>query len=315
MEARTRAGAFGAGEVIQAISGRVIFSHPSNEAARRLAQAGAGVDAELAELALQPLLAHLEEHPRDVDALMSLVLICSAHPEACEEARCSARTEAARLVSLLESEGAFGWAAALRERFNVAQERALRSRLGGGGEESEPPLGARRRARFLPKMLATALAAAAIAFGVWREVELRDRWDTLPPAVAGDLASVEARVEELGSLIDESGPWLGLPAVAAERLRLEGELRRLERAALVQKERASRALELRWLEADRARERGLLALEAGSSAEARQWFTHALERGGERWLGAAELAEDLIRLSEGHVAQRAEDAGTAGDLR
>ncbi len=179
----------------------------------------------------------------------------------------------------------------------------------------EQPMESLVRARTLPRVLVTALAVVGLAMGIWREVELRDRWSALPPAVAGDLASVEVRVRELSSLIDESGPWLGLPAVAAERLRLEGELRRLAREALVQEERASKALELRWLEADRARDRGLLALEAGSPAEARQWFTRALERGGERWLGAAELAQDLIRLSEGHVAQRALAVDGAEDIR
>lgn len=301
MESSSRAGAFGARELIRAVSGWVLLSHPPAEAAKRLAQARANVNEALAEASLPPLLGHLEEHPRDAEALLALLLIGSAHPRAFEELRCSAPGEAARLVELLESEGACGWAAAVRDLFGVGKESVPRAL-------PEP----RRRCislrpKVFQRLLAAGLLAALLGGGVWREVALRDRWAAVPPAVPGDLESVEARLASLHPLVEESGPWLGLPGVAAERLRLEGERKRLARAELVLAEEAERARELRWLEAERARERGLLALEAGSPAEARRWFAEALERGGERWSGGPQLAVDIMRLSDAQLVRGAAD--------
>ena len=47
----------------------------------------------------------------------------------------------------------------------------------------------------------------------------------------------------------------------------------------------------------------LRKLEAGSLSEAREWFAYALERGGEDWKGAGGIAQDLVRLSEAHLAR------------
>jgi hypothetical protein len=311
MNRSSKAGAFAAGEVIRAIAGSVVFSHPPREAARKLSHARARVNTGLAEVVLQPLLSHLEEHPRDTAALFALVLIGSSHPDACEEARCSAREEAERLAQLLESEGATGWAAAIREEFDLVGAAELQ---GGarerdrsvGGDSRQPAYARWGRVRSPRRLLAAGLGLSLLALGMWRELDLRERWASVPPARAGDLNSVGQRVEDLSLLIEESGPWLGLPAVAAERLRLEGELKRLSRVERLKGEEAERALELRMLEAGQARERGLLALEAGSLSEARDWFAHALELGGEDWQGAAAIAQDLVRLSEVHLALSAE---------
>ena len=308
MNRSSEAGAFAAGEVIRAIKGAVVFSHPPHEAARKLSHAKARVNTGLAELVLGPLLSHLEGHPRDTSALLALVLMGSAHPDACEEARCSAQEEAERLAQLLESEGSMGWAAAIREGFAGESSAGLSARVreereaGVGRGSRQPRLAGRRRVRRPRGLIAAGFMLSLFALGMWRELELRERWAAVPPARAGDLTSVEQRVEDLSLLIDESGPWLGLPGVAAERLRLEGELKRLVRAEGVRVEGAARALAGRRMEAEEARERGLLALEAGSLSLARECFAHALERGGEDWQGAAGIAQDLVRLSEVHLA-------------
>ena len=290
----------------------MVFSHPPREAKRKLSQAKARLNAGLAEVVLQPLLAHLEEHPRDTAALFALVLIGSAHPAACEEARCSTREEAERLARLLESGGAVEWAAAVREEFEVSEPVELFGKA--GARALDVGLGAHqsaqtkcRRARSPRRLLAAGLGVSLLALGMWREFDLRERWASVPPAAAGDLSSVGQRVHQLSLLIEDSGPHLGLPAVAAERLRLEGELKRLVRAEQVRIDVEERALELRILDAEQARERGLLALEAGSLSVARECFAQALERGGESWRGAGEIAQDLVRLSEVHLALGAAD--------
>ncbi len=320
MNRSSKAGAFVAGEVIRAIGGPVVFSHPPREAARKLSRARARVNTGLAEVVLQPLLSYLEEHPRDTAALFALVLIGSAHPAACEEARCSAQEEAERLAQLLEGDGATEWAAALREEFELVGPVAQQGRARGGelgvDRDSRPPAQARRwRVRSPRRLLAAGLGLSLLALGVWRELDLRERWASVSPARAGDLSSVGQRVEELSLLIEGSGPWLGLPAVASERLRLEGELKRLSRAERIKVEEAERAFELRMFEADQARERGLLALEAGSLSLARECFAHALELGGEDWRGAAGIAQDLVRLSEVHLALSAELEAQGGVTR
>ena len=116
-------------------------------------------------------------------------------------------------------------------------------------------------------------------------------------ALAGDLASVTERVSKLEELIEGSGLWLGLPAVAAERLRLEGEMRRLVRFESLREEEARMAAISRAFDANEAREKALLALEAGSTPDARHWFAYALERGGPEWEGAAQARQDLALLS------------------
>jgi len=320
MNRSSKAGALAAREIVRAIGGPVVFSHPPHEATRKLAQAKARVNAGLAEVVLQPLLAHLEAHPRDTAALFALVLIGGAHPAACAEARCSAKEEAERLARLLEGGGAVGWAAAVREEFEVTEpvelQRRARARALEVGRRAHPSARVRRRrARSPRKLLAAGLVVSLLALGLWRELDLRERWASVPPATAGDLSSVGQRVDRLSLLIRESGPRLGLPAVAAERLRLEGELKRLVRAEEVRIDDEERALELRVLEAEQARERGLLALEAGSLSLARECFAHALERGGEGWPGAGEIAQDLVRLSEVHLALSAAGRAEEGAAR
>ena len=73
---------------------------------------------------------------------------------------------------------------------------------------------------------------------------------------------------------------------------------------------AKMAATSRALDASEAREKALLALEAGSAQDARHWFAYALERGGAEWEGAAQARQDLALLSgvlssgSGHIGGR-----------
>lgn len=106
-------------EIITEIAGPVKFSGSPGDADRQLTIARARVDTRLAELALEPILSHLEECPQDTAALLAIVLLGSVHPEAAEAARISPEGEATRLAELLESEGSLEWAAALRRLLEV----------------------------------------------------------------------------------------------------------------------------------------------------------------------------------------------------
>jgi len=314
------AGGLSAEEVVSAIAGAVTFSSPPRDADRQLSLARARLDTQLAELALEQILSRLEKCPRDSAALLALVLLGEAHPEAADAVRISPKEEAARLVDLLEGEGSLEWAAALRRVLEVEIHEPTVSLVARRGSGSGPACS--RIARMAPRIrrpsrgfVALGLGLVLLAGGLWRELDLRAQWVAVPPAEAGDLHSVEQRVAKLGELIEENAPWLGLPAVAGERLRLEGELRRLARAEFVRMEGERREAEHRIADAEEARERALLALEAGSLREARQWFSYALERGGSEWDGARDVAHDLDRLGEEALAGRARTSAGGGITR
>ena len=288
------AGGLATDEILAAVAGAVRFSSVPRDAERQLAQARAAIDERLAELAMEHVLLRLSEEPGDRAATLALVLLGVEHPSAAAALRVSPREEAARLALALEADGAVQWASALR---SIRDE---------GGVEEKTKVIQRPRSREIFKrerahVLRVALAAGAVLLlllvGIRRELDLRAEWSALPMALAGDLASVTERVSKLEELIEGSGLWLGLPAVAAERLRLEGEMRRLVRFESLREEEARMAAISRAFDANEAREKALLALEAGSTPDARHWFAYALERGGPEWEGAAQARQDLALLS------------------
>lgn len=301
MNRSDEAGRLPAEEIISATAGAVRFSSPPRDADRQLALARGQVDIRLAELAMESILVRLDERPRDSAALLALVLLGSANPEAAEAVRISPSEEAERLAELLEGEGSSEWAAALRRVLKVGSGVRISGiplrRASKSGRPNQPDAAVVPRGRRpWSALMAVGLALFLLMGGLWRELDLRKEWRSTPAALAGDLPSMRRRVAALGMLIEESGPWLGLPAVAAERLRLEGEVRRLARAESSRVAGERREAARRVADADEAREWALLALEAGSVHEAGQWLTYALERGGSEWDGARQVERDLATL-------------------
>jgi hypothetical protein len=240
--------------------------------------------------------------------MLALILLGAEHPGVATALRISPGDEASRLAAELEGEGAMKWAAALRKIKSEAlikegDRPVVRSRV---REEPTP-----RRTRTLKLALGTGVALLFLLSGLRRELELRAEWRALPAALAGDLSSVQERVSKLGVLMDQRGLWLGLPAVAAEHLRLEGEMRRLARVESQREEAARMAAISRAVDAEEARGKALLALEAGSVREARHWFAYALERGGAGWEGAAQAGRDLVLLG-GELSSGGAHLGGAG---
>jgi hypothetical protein len=287
------AGGLATDEILAAIAGAVRLSSSPRDAERQLAQARAAADDRLAELAMEHVLRRLEGEPSDREATLALILLGAEHPKAAAALRISPGDEALRLAIELEVEGSVKWASALRAiraegLIKQRCEQVVKPRICEGTKL--------RRTRALKIALATGVALLLLLSGLRRELERRAEWEALPTALAGDLGSVRERVSKLGELIDGRGLWLGLPAVAAERLRLEGEMRRLARVESQRAEDARMAAVSRAVDAGEAREKALLALEAGSIREARHWFAYALERGGSEWEGAAQATQDLVLL-------------------
>ena len=90
-------------------------------------------------------------------------------------------------------------------------------------------------------------------------------------------------------------------------------MRRLARVESLREEEAKMAAISRALDASEAREKALLALEAGSAQDARRWFAYALERGGPEWAGAAQARQDLALLS-GALSSGSGRAGGGGGV-
>ena len=288
------AGGLAAEEILAAVAGAVRFSSVPRDAERQLAQARAAVDDRLAELAMEHVLLRLSEEPGDRAATLALVLLGVEHPSAAAALRVSPREEAARLALALEADGAVQWASALR---SIRDEGGVEEKAKVTQTPRSREIFKRERAHVLRLALAAGAVLLLLLVGIRRELDLRAEWSALPMALAGDLASVTERVSKLEELIEGSGLWLGLPAVAAERLRLEGEMRRLVRFESLREEEARMAAISRAFDANEAREKALLALEAGSTPDARHWFAYALERGGPEWEGAAQARQDLALLS------------------
>jgi len=312
MDYSYRAGGLATDEILAAIAGAVRISSSPRDAKRQLAQARAAVDERLAEVAMEHVLKRLEREPRDREALMALVLLGVEHPEAAASLRISPRAEALRLAELLRGEGSLKWAAELEA---IGSENALER---SPAELLRPRVSAssrRDRTRVLKVAVGAGLVLLLLLTGLRRELELRTEWAALPAAEAGDLSSVRERVSKLASLLDGRGLWLGMPAVAAEKLRLEGEMRRLARVESQREEDSRLAAISRSVDAEEAREKALLALEAGSVREARHWLAYALERGGSEWAGAGGVSRDLVLLGGELSSGGSHAAGGAGVTR
>ena len=312
MDYSYRAGGLATDEILAAIAGAVRISSSPRDAKRQLAQARAAVDERLAEVAMEHVLKRLEREPRDREALMALVLLGVEHPEAAACLRISPRAEALRLAELLRGEGSLKWAAELEA---IGSENALQR---SPAELLRPRVSAssrRDRTRVLKVAVGAGLVLLLLLTGLRRELELRTEWAALPAAEAGDLSSVRERVSKLASLLDGRGLWLGMPAVAAEKLRLEGEMRRLARVESQREEDSRLAAISRSVDAEEAREKALLALEAGSVREARHWLAYALERGGSEWAGAGGVSRDLVLLGGELSSGGSHAAGGAGVTR
>ncbi|MDE0891631.1 MAG: hypothetical protein OSB14_05565 [Planctomycetota bacterium] len=312
MDYSYRAGGLATDEILAAIAGAVRISSSPRDAKRQLAQARAAVDERLAEVAMEHVLKRLEREPRDREALITLVLLGVEHPEAAASLRISPRAEALRLAELLRGEGSLKWAAELEA---IGSENSPKQ---SPAELLRPRVGAssrRDRTRVLKVAVGAGLVLLLLLTGLRRELELRTEWAALPAAEAGDLSSVRERVSKLASLLDGRGLWLGMPAVAAERLRLEGEMRRLARVESQREEDSRLAAISRSVDAEEAREKALLALEAGSVREARHWLAYALERGGSEWAGAGGVSRDLVLLGGELSSGGSHAAGGAGVTR
>lgn len=164
----------------------------------------------------------------------------------------------------------------------------------------------RSKARRRIKYYALALVVLGIAGFLWtREESLRSEYSALAPARANDTAALRTRLEEVESLISREHVWFGMGEVLSERQRLRDELQRLaDDAERARHEHAMNAVD-RLLEADAARERGVLLAQRAQFTEAAADLRRALELAPADWEHRKRVQSDLAAIES--LVKRAQE--------
>ena len=153
----------------------------------------------------------------------------------------------------------------------------------------------KNRARLALSVL---LLSLTISFLGIREISIRRAFEDLSPATPGDLATMEARLNDLEIFVKRHPVWHGALSVLEERSRLRVNIDHLrtveeERVESEERERALR-LEAVFL----ARERGKLLASAGDFPGAVKEFERALEMAPQDWEERARTERDIVAIKE-----------------
>lgn len=158
-----------------------------------------------------------------------------------------------------------------------------------------------RRARSIrrSKLAALVLALVAAAAGLaWREHGVRLRFEAIPRATPGELASLRARIESIDALISVEKAWIGMGAALSDR-------HDLEKAAIeIESREAAKASEAR-LEvtqtadlAESTRSRGMMLAQQGRFEDALVELRRALEMGGKDWAARRDVETNVTAIAE-----------------
>jgi tetratricopeptide (TPR) repeat protein len=149
------------------------------------------------------------------------------------------------------------------------------------------------------RMVGIVLISAAMGVGlVYRELHVQRAYQSLEPAVSGDLDSLRARIGALDSLISKNRLWLGVFEAGRERAAIRGEIDRIEaKQAEIARELADRRAEQAMV-TDAARTRGILMLEEHDFEGAAAQFEAALETAPLDWEHRARLEADIAAIEE-----------------
>lgn len=154
----------------------------------------------------------------------------------------------------------------------------------------------RRRRRFVGL---TCLLLSAVIAGLYvRETQLAERYVQLPPAVPGDLASHQTRLNQLEDFAAETRVWLGMFSSASERSILRQEVDRLAALAAQMRREQREKAEQHRIQAVALRERGLSAVEQGDLESALADFQQALELAPNEWEHRPRLLADVEAITE-----------------
>ncbi|MBK7641510.1 MAG: hypothetical protein IPJ19_00430 [Planctomycetes bacterium] len=128
---------------------------------------------------------------------------------------------------------------------------------------------------------------------VLREQHVRERWDALPQALAGNLVSQQSRLEGVETLLADEHVWFGMLTALRERDQLRGQIVRSQDEAA----RAARAAVLqkkeRMQDAEDVRVRAMMSVKNGRFEDALVDLRKSLELGGEHWDQRGRVLADI----------------------
>lgn len=153
----------------------------------------------------------------------------------------------------------------------------------------------------------TLIISLLLSLAFLRERRLHAEYQTLPPAVNGDLASIKARLSSVESFIARHPIWHRSLDVVRERADLRVQVEDIEKARRQAIAAAAERDRLRREEAELARQRGRRSAELGDFVGAIAEFERALELAEKDWEPRARVERDLQAIRE-YVAAGSEPA-------
>ncbi len=133
---------------------------------------------------------------------------------------------------------------------------------------------------------------------VWREASIDERFARIPDAPNGDMVAMQARLNALDDLVNESPLWMGLFQVSRERAALRENLQRMraERAEQEAKEAQARALATTLAESQYALAQ--IAANQYDFAQMREHLEAALSYAPADWKERESIRRELEALDE-----------------
>lgn len=168
----------------------------------------------------------------------------------------------------------------------------------------------RWRARLRTSAIALVLLTACV-FLVQREFDIAARFAEVPEAVAGDLASLRSRHEQLERLELENPLSLRLFEASRERARLKVEITKLEAQSAQQQLARRTEREAQLAIAESARKQGRLLAQQNRFPEALEQFQTALANGPGDWDMRAQITKDVAAIQEWIATHGSRPVGSA----
>lgn len=148
------------------------------------------------------------------------------------------------------------------------------------------------------KILVILLVSLGTTFLVLREQRLRTEFQSMTPAVAGNLQSMSKRLALLEAFLDANPIWHGSLFVISERTGLRGDIDRLEREEALKVQAAEAQLLEQIESADLLHAKARAKVDVGDFAAALEALKAARELAPAGWEGSASLENDIQAISE-----------------
>lgn len=168
-------------------------------------------------------------------------------------------------------------------------------------QEMEAERRTRRRNRIALLLLVVSASVSALFA---REVEIRERYSSLPEVAENELAALDARIAGIDTLIADNRFWFGMFRAVDERSDLRSRRDRVAARVAGERRRAQQAAEERTARADALRLRAIDSVAAADYRGALEHLRAALVLGGPSWEHHARVERDVQAVQRALEEQR-----------